>query len=91
MAKRIPLSVRIYFEPHLTELVRLIGYDTYRLDEARGRLAPLVDKYGREKINRAAKEVLAMDAATARLNPVVRRAAWQLLGPPPAEAPANAS
>ena len=85
MAKKFPLSVRIYYEPPLTDLVRLIGYTTLPLEEARERLAPLAEKYGRDRMNAAAKAVLDMDEQEVRLNPVSRKAAWQLLGPPPQE------
>ena len=87
MAKKFPLSVRIYYDPPLTELVRLIKYDTLPLENARDRLAPLAERYGRDAMNRAAKQALDMDEHEVRLTPEVRKAAWQLLGPPPAEAP----
>jgi len=86
MARRHPLSVRIYFEPHLTAMVRLIGYETYPLEEGRARLRPLVERYGRDRVNSAAQEALDMRHGVIRLNAKVRRAAWQLLGPPPAPA-----
>ncbi len=85
MPKRQPLCVRLYFEPHLTELVRLIGYDSLPVPEAKERMGPLVEKYGKEKINAAIKELLETDGSQepplARLKPTVRKAAWQLLGP----------
>jgi hypothetical protein len=86
MAKRPPLCVRLYFEPHLSELVQRIGYQAFPVAETRDKLAPLVTKYGKEKINAAIKEVLVVDRsqepALARLTEAARRAAWQLLGPP---------
>ncbi len=85
MPKRQPLCVRLYFEPHLTELVRLIGYEELPVPVAKERMAPLVEKYGKERINAAIKEVFEIDGAhqppRARLNSAVRKAAWQLLGP----------
>lgn len=83
MAKKHPLSVRIYFEPHLTEMVRLVGYTTYPMEEGKNRLRPLVEKYGRDRINAAAHDILDMRNEVVRLNTKARRAAWQLLGPPP--------
>ncbi len=84
MAKLPPLSVRIYYDPLLTELVRRLGYETLALEAARGRLEPLVEQYGKDRVNAAARAVLLMDEATAQLRPEARKAAWQLLGPPPA-------
>jgi hypothetical protein len=88
MAKRPPLCVRLYFAPHLSELVLRIGYQALPVSETRDKLAPLVTKYGKEKINAAIKEVLVVDPSQqpplARLTEVARRAAWQLLGPPQA-------
>src|SRR3954454_21308060 len=85
MPKRQPLCVRLYFEPHLVELVRLLGYRSLPVAEAKSELAPLVEKYGKERINAAIKEVLEIDNTrqppTARLNAAARKAAWQMLGP----------
>jgi hypothetical protein len=75
----------LYFEPHLTELVRLIGYQAMPVPEAKERMAPLVAKYGKEKINAGIKELLEIDGSQqpslARLNAATRKAAWQMLGP----------
>lgn len=46
-----------------------------------------MERYGRDAMNRAAKQALDMDGHEVRLTPEVRKAAWQLLGPPPAETP----
>ncbi len=87
MAKRPPLCVRLYFEAHLIELVRLFGYDELPVAVARERMAPLVEKYGKDRINSAIKELCEVDQSQdpprARLAPPVREAAWQMLGPPP--------
>jgi hypothetical protein len=87
MAKHPPLCVRLYFEAHLVELVRLIGYDELSVPAARERMAPLVEKYGKERINAAIQELFEVDQSQdpprARLRQVVREAAWQMLGPPP--------
>jgi hypothetical protein len=87
MPKRQPLCVRLYFEPHLTEMVRLIGYHSLPVAEARQRLAPLVERYGKERVNAAIKEILEIDPSgqppLARLTAPARKAAWQLLGSEP--------
>jgi hypothetical protein len=90
MPKRQLLCVRLYFEPHLTELVRLIGYRSLPVPEAKARMTPMVEKYGKEKINAAIKELFEIDSSQqpprARLNAAARKAAWQLLGPEEASA-----
>jgi hypothetical protein len=90
MPKRQPLCVRLYFEPHLTELVRLIGYQALPVPEAKERMTPLVEKYGKEKINAAIKVLFEIDGShqppRARLNAAARKAAWQMLGPEGAQA-----
>jgi hypothetical protein len=89
MPKRQPLCVRLYFEAHLTELVRLIGYQSLPIPEAKERMAILVEKHGKEKINAAIKDLLEIDGSQqqprACLNAAARKAAWQLLGPEDAE------
>ncbi|MCI0457468.1 MAG: hypothetical protein L0Z62_10905 [Gemmataceae bacterium] len=91
MAKRPPLCVRLYFEAHLVDVVRLIGYEELPVPVARERLAPLVQKYGKDRINAAIKELFEVDQSQdpprARLAQPVREAAWRMLGPPPALAP----
>jgi hypothetical protein len=91
MPKRHPLTVRLYFEPHLTELVRLIGYQSLPVAAAKERMRPLVAKYGKDRINAAIKELFEIDGAQepplARLNAAARKAAWQLLGPEAAAQP----
>jgi hypothetical protein len=88
MAKRQPLCVRLYFEAHLVDLVRLIGYRSLPVAEAKERFAPLVERYGKETINAAIRELMEVDSTreppVARLNRAAREAAWQLLGPPQA-------
>jgi hypothetical protein len=87
MKRRQPLCVRLYFETHLVELVRLIGYDELPVERARERMAPLVERYGKDRINAAIKEILQVDSTQdpprARLTAAARAAAWQMLGPPP--------
>ena len=91
MARRAPLCVRIYFEAHLADLIRVIGYQSLPVADARQQLAPLVKRYGKDKVNAAIKEVMEIDytqqPARARLAAPVRKAAWQMLGPPPADMP----
>lgn len=85
MTKRAPLAVRLYFEPHLSELARLIGYAGVHKDEAREPAKLLLERFGREKMEAAQRELLDFNQTTNRftLKPAVRAACWQLLGPPP--------
>lgn len=84
---KAPLYLRLYFQSHLTEIVRLIGYADVPVDEARERLEALVTRFGNEKIVAACQEILEVDTGkepnVARLKAEVRRLAFQILGPPP--------
>src|SRR3954465_8251855 len=85
MPKRQPLCVRLYFEPHLVELVRLLGYRSLPVAAAKSEIGPLVEKYGKARINAANKELVEIDSVhqppLARLGAAARKAAWQMLGP----------
>src|SRR4051812_13707993 len=93
MARTKPLYLRLYHEPHLSDLTRLIGYDGLPVPEAKERLRPLNERYGEQKMKAAAGELLEVDSSRepplARLKDPVRKLAWQLLGPPPADEPAD--
>ena len=85
-----PLALRLYACPHLVEFVRLFGYAELPSDDAKRAMQPLVERFGRERMQAAADEVL--DSRTSgnttlfRLNDDVRRLAIQILGPATAEA-----
>ncbi len=59
---REALVIRLHFDPKLSELVRLVGYAGLPLDEAREKVKPLEAKYGAAAIQRAANEVIRIDA-----------------------------
>ena len=87
-----PLYLRLYFHPHMTELVQLLGYRDVPLDEIKPQLASLDDTYGHETMAAATEELMETVVVTqtfARLKEGVRRVARQILGPPPSptEAP----
>jgi hypothetical protein len=90
MRKPRPLSLRLYQEPHLTAIVRLLGYDGLPAPEAKERLKPLCEQFSQERMQAAVKELVEIDSSAdppvARLSATVRRLAWQLLGPPPEQA-----
>jgi hypothetical protein len=81
-----PLVIRMYFKQHLIDLVRLFGYSEIPLDEAREKLKPLVDKYGKELMATAAEEIVFIDnsrsPAIARLTDHARKLAVGILGSP---------
>jgi hypothetical protein len=87
MRKPQPLYIRLYYEPHLVALVRLIGYQGLPVPEAKELLKPLNAQYGEDKMKAAAREILRVDTAQdppqALLTETARKLAWQLLGPPP--------
>jgi hypothetical protein len=90
MKKAQPLYVRLYRDPHLVDLVRLIGYDGLPVAEAKERLKPLNEQYGVDKMKAAVEEIVRIDTSVsppiARLTETARKLAWQLLGPPPEKA-----
>jgi hypothetical protein len=85
--KRQPLGVRLYFQPPLYELARMIGYGGLPAPVAKEKIRPLSEKYGREAMEAAVGEIVQIDHSTdpptARLTETARKACWQLLGPPP--------
>src|SRR4051812_4844960 len=87
MTKEQPLAVRLYFQPPLYELARLIGYAGLPVPEAQERVKAFAEKYGKETMAKAAEEIVRIDESTspptARLKDEARKACHQLLGPPP--------
>jgi len=81
-----PLYIRLYFRPHMTALVQLLGYRDMPLDEIKPQLASLDYTYGHESMAAATEELMDTVVVTrtfARLKEGVRRVARQILGPPP--------
>jgi hypothetical protein len=84
MRNEPPLYIRLYREAHLFELARIVGYDGLP-EEERDKALPLLEKYGRQKMDEAQRLLLDNDKDAKRytLKPDVRKLCWQLLGPPP--------
>lgn len=82
---KVPLLTRLYFQPHLTDLVRLIG-DGRLEGEAREDFRKLIEKYGEEKMKAAAKEIAervpGSEPPVVRLTAEARKFAIALLGRP---------
>src|SRR5438309_643497 len=91
--KQAPLYMRMYFQEIYIELVRFIGYGGKHLDEARSFVRDLAAKHGREKAMEVGEEVVIIDQESkppmVHLKNEVRKLAFQMLGPPPAEATAS--
>jgi hypothetical protein len=87
MRKDQPLSIRLYLHEPLYALARIVGYAGLPVPEVRERARPLLEKYGKETMNRAAGELVDFDTSTdppmAQLKEAVRRLCRPLLGPPP--------
>lgn len=85
------LCQRLYAEPPLYELARLVGYAGLAVPDAQERLKALTDKYGKEAMAQAAEEIVSIDTSstppTVRLKDNVRKLCFQLMGPAP-ESPA---
>src|SRR4051812_10469290 len=90
MPRPKPLYIRLYTDPPLTAIVRLLGYRELPVDRVKELLRPLAEEFGKDTMLAATREVVAVDTArvppVARLTATARRLAWQLLGPPPAAA-----
>lgn len=83
--KRQPLANRLYQDEALQAIARFIGYSgrAYPLSESETR--QLYDRFGKERIQAAAAELLDYDAETktAMLKPDARKLCFGLLGPAP--------
>jgi hypothetical protein len=87
MTKEQPLYLRLFFEPHFSDLVRIVGYDGLA-EEQRDKALPLLEKYGHQKMDEAQRLLLDIDKDAKRytLKPEVRKLCTQLLGIPPERA-----
>jgi hypothetical protein len=82
-----PLWHRMYFQRHLTDIIRAFGYESVPIEEARERVKPLVETYGRPLIEAGTEELIVVDNSqspvVARLSDEARKLAVQILGRPP--------
>lgn len=88
--KTTPLATRLHLQRYMEAMVRAIGYDVVPREEARARLQPLVERYGRATIEQAVEELLERGPesapGTVRLRENVRQLARQILGAPRVDA-----
>src|SRR5438874_12911973 len=82
-----PLILRLYHQPLLYGLARLVGYSGITLDEIREKVRPLGEQFGKQTVQAASDELLDVDTTVdppmCRLKPSVRPLCQQLLGPAP--------
>ncbi len=82
-SKEQPLYIRLYFRKHMTDLMRAFGYEELTRDEARSRLAPLIETYGTSDIEAACGEIVeATPDGLWRLTERTRQLAVSILGRP---------
>jgi len=84
----------MYGLSHWIAIIRLFGYQTVPMDQARQAIKPIAEQFGKEPVAEACEvlvEISMMDKeAFARLKSYIRRMAFQILGPEtPAEAIAS--
>lgn len=86
-ADKEKLLKQMYTLAHWIELIRLFGYQTLPMAQAREAIKPLAEKYGKEPVASACETMVEISTqgqeAFARLKPHVRRMAFQILGPEP--------
>ena len=84
--KKKPLWCRIIYDDQMVALVRLLGHAGMPLKEMRDKAKPLVEKFGRERLQEAADEIVETigdgDDAIVRLTEQAQKLAIQLIGRP---------
>ncbi len=87
--KKKPLWCRIIYDDQMVALVRLLGHEGMPLKEMRDKAKPLVEKFGRERLQEAADEIVETtgdgDDAIVRLTEQAQKLAIQLIGRPRTE------
>ena len=87
--KKKPLWCRIIYDDQMVALVRLLGHSGMPLKEMRDKAKPLIEKFGRERLQEAADEIVETigdgDDAIVRLTEQAQKLAIQLIGRPRTE------
>ena len=93
--KKKPLWCRIIYDDQMVALVRLLGHTGMPLKEMRDKAKPLVEKFGRERLQEAADEIVETtgdgDDAIVRLTEQAQKLAIQLIGRPRTEGSTTAA
>lgn len=86
-AAKEKLLLQMYRLAHWIELIRLFGYQTLPMDQARQAIKPIAEKFGKEPVAEACEAMVEISTPNkepvARLKPHIRRMAFQILGPEP--------
>jgi hypothetical protein len=81
------LLTQMYSRQDWIELIRLFGYQTFPMEQARQAIKPLAEKFGKEPTAAACEVLVEISTPgkepVARLKPHIRRMAFQILGPEP--------
>ena len=81
------LLQQMYFRQDWIALIRLFGYQTLPMEQARQAIKPLAEKFGKEPMAAACEILVEISTPDkepiARLKPHIRRMAFQMLGPEP--------
>lgn len=86
-AAKEKLLLQMYRLAHWIELIRLFGYRTLPMEQARQAIKPITEKFGKEPVAEACEAMVEISTPdkvpVARLKPHIRRMAFQILGPEP--------
>jgi hypothetical protein len=80
MSKPQPLSMRVYEDKVLWDVIKAVGYGGFPFRELYQRLKPLVEEHGTKKVSAALFEVAEHAGWVTKLNPAGRKAAWGVCG-----------
>src|SRR5947208_15891468 len=81
------LLQQMYTLPHWIAVVRLLGHKAMHMNEAREKIKPIAEEYGKEPVANACEVLVEIftegKEPFARLKSHIRRMAFQILGPEP--------
>src|SRR5713101_6257909 len=79
------LLQQMYSLPHWIAIIRLFGYQTMPMDQARQAIKPIAEEFGKKPVADACEVLVEISMkekeAFARLKSHIRRMAFQILGP----------
>ncbi len=76
---------KMYTVPHWIAVIRMFGYQAIQMEEARAKIKPVADEFGKEPVAQACETLVEIfnegKEPHARLKAHIRRMAFQILGP----------